>query len=75
MATGHIESPDILQLAFLAACHACIEDHTQAKGVVALAMQQNRDLTINNLMILQHYAREEDVQHFRDGLLKAGFPD
>ena len=74
-ATGHIESPDILQLAFLAACHACIEDHTQAKSVVALAMQQNRDLTINNLMTLQHYAREEDVQHFRDGLLKAGFPD
>lgn len=72
-ATGYIESPVILQLAFLAASHARVEDHTQAEHCVALAMRQNPDLTINNLMTLQHYSREEDIQHFRDGLYKAGF--
>jgi len=38
-------------------------------------MRENPDLTINSLMTMQHYAREEDMQHFRDGLLKAGFTD
>ena len=74
-ATGHIESPDMLQLAFLAASHARGGDHVQAEHCVQLAMRQNSDLTISNLMTLQHYAREEDIQHFRDGLLKAGFTD
>jgi len=40
-----------------------------------LAMRENTDLTINNLMTLQHYAREEDIQHFRDGLHNAGFTE
>ena len=74
-ATGHIESPDMLQLAFLAAAYAGVDDHTQAEHCVALAMRENTDLTINNLMTLQHYAREEDIQHFRDGLHNAGFTE
>ena len=65
----------MLQLAFLAASHAGADDNTQAEHCVALAMRENADLTINHLMTLQHYAREEDTQHFRDGLLKAGFTD
>ena len=74
-AIGCIESPDTLQLAFLAASHARVEDLTQAGNCVALAMRENPDLTINSLMTMQHYAREEDVQHFCDGLRKAGFTD
>ena len=74
-AIGRIESPDTLQLAFLAASHARVEDLTQAENCVALAMRENPDLTINSLMTMQHYAREEDVQHFCDGLRKAGFTD
>ena len=74
-AIGCIESPDTLQLAFLAASHARVEDLTQAENCVALAMRENPDLTINSLMTMQHYAREEDVQHFCDGLRKAGFTD
>ena len=74
-AIGRIESPDTLQLAFLAASHAWVEDLTEAKNCVASAMRQNPDLTINSLMTLHHYAQEEDVQHFGDGLRKAGFTD
>ena len=74
-AISRIESPDTLQLAFLAASHAWAEDLTEARNCVASAMRQNPDLTINSLMSLHHYAREEDVQHFGDGLRKAGFTD
>ena len=74
-AIGRIESPDTLQLAFLAASHAWVEDLTEAKNCVASAMRQNPDLTINSLMTLHHYAQEKDVQHFGDGLRKAGFTD
>jgi hypothetical protein len=40
-----------------------------------LALRQDADLTVTKLMTVQHYGREEDIQHFRDGLLKAGFVD
>lgn len=74
-AIGHIESPDILQLAFMAASHAWLEDGAQAERHVGLALRQDADLTVTKLMTVQHYGREEDIQHFRDGLLKAGFVD
>jgi adenylate cyclase len=74
-AIGHIESPDFLQLAFMAASHAWLEDGAQAERNVALALRQDADLTVTKLMTVQHYGREEDIQHFRDGLLKAGFAD
>ena len=74
-ATRHIENPDILQTAFLAASHAYCEDQTQAEFCVEMARRQDAELDISKLMTLQHYVREEDVQHFRDGLHKAGFTD
>ena len=72
-AIEHIESPDILQLAFLAASHAWLEDQSNAARCVALAQRQGPDLTFNKLMTLQHYGREENIEHFHAGLLKAGF--
>ena len=33
------------------------------------------DLDISKLMTLQHYVQEEDVQHLRAGLHKAGLTD
>jgi adenylate cyclase len=74
-AIGHIESPDILQLAFMAASHAWLGDGAQAERHVGLALRQDADLTVTKLMTVQHYGREKDIQHFRDGLLKAGFVD
>jgi len=74
-ATGHIENPDILQLAFLAACHAWLEGREAAEDHVASAIRQDAGINIEKLMALQHYSQDEDKQHFRDGLLKAGFVD
>ena len=38
-----------------------------------MAIRQDANLDIRNLLTLQHYAREENVQYIRDGLHKAGF--
>ncbi len=39
------------------------------------AKRLDTDLDISKLMTLQHYVQEEDVQHIRAGLHKAGFTD
>lgn len=74
-AIGQIESPDVLQLAYAAASYAWLEDNAASERYVGLALSQDADLNIDKLMTLQHYGREEDIQHFRDGLLKAGFKE
>ena len=74
-AIGHIAEPDVLQCSFLAASHACLEDISQATRYVDAALRQNSDLTIKELMTMQHYGQNEDIEHFRNGLSKAGFPD
>ena len=74
-AIGQIESPDVLQIAYAAASYAWLEDHEASERHVALALRQAADLKLDKLMMLQHYGREEDIQHFRDGLLKAGFKE
>ena len=75
LAIGHIAEPDVLQCSFLAASHACLEDISQATRYVDAALRQNSDLTIKELMTMQHYGQNEDIEHFRNGLSKAGFPD
>ena len=72
-AIGRIESPDSLELAFLAASLARAEDFTKAEKCVALALSQDPELTLNSLMTLHHYALEEDMERFFDGFRKAGF--
>ena len=74
-AIGHIAEPDVLQCSFLAASHACLEDTSQATRYVDAALRQNSDLTIKELMTMQHYGQNEDIERFRNGLSKAGFPD
>ena len=60
---------------YAAASYAWLEDHEASERHVALALRQDADLNLDKLMMLQHYGREEDIQHFRDGLLKAGFKE
>ena len=72
-AARRIEGPTILQIAFLATSHACCEGRAQAEQCVEMAIRQDANLDIRNLLTLQHYVREENVQYIRDGLHKAGF--
>ncbi len=72
-ATRGIEGPAILQITFLATSHACCKDRAQAEQCVEMGIPQDANLDIRNLLTLQHYVREENVQHIRDGLHKVGF--
>ena len=71
----HIPEPDILQCAFLAASHGRLDNLFEADRYVKAALKQDPTLTIKELMAMQHYGQEDDVKHFREGLLKAGFAE
>ena len=74
-AIGQIDSPNVEQLAYAAASYACLENLAASERNVTAALGQDADLNMDKLMTLQHYGRDEDIQHFRDGLLKAGFKE
>ena len=74
-AIGQIDSPNVEQLAYAAASYALLENLAASERNVASALGQDPDLNLDKLMTLQHYGRDEDIKHFRDGLLKAGFKE
>ena len=69
----HIAEPDILQCAFLASSYGRMDNKAEAERYVESALSQKSNLTIKELMTMQHYGQENDIQHFREGLKKAGF--
>ena len=72
-AIEHIPTPDVLQCAFRAASHAFLDNPAEARRHVDAALKQNESLTLSELMTMQHYGQGEDIEHFQEGLLKAGF--
>jgi adenylate cyclase len=67
-----IETPDHEHHAFLAACYAYLENNAQAAEHVKEVLNRVSDISIDSLMENQHYLKDSDRVHHRDGLLKAG---
>ena len=67
--------PDLSQCAFLAASYGFLEKTDEAARYVQLASDKKADVSVKELMPMQHYSHEGDREHFREGLLKAGFSD
>ena len=59
----------------LAACHAMLEDSEAAAACVRQAQALVQDFNLReHVFPALHYKQEGDLAHYRDALLKAGFP-
>ena len=61
--------------AFLAAAHAQIGNETEARSHAGQVLARKPDFTVEDYLSTVHYKRQEDLDHHRTGLLKAGLPE
>jgi adenylate cyclase len=71
----HLSTSDIQQHAFLAACYAWLGDRTAATAHVSRLRELDPGLDLQKFLATMHYANEADLQHLRDGLMKAGMSE
>jgi len=63
---------DTLQHGFLAASYAWLGDKTAAAAHVGRMRELDSTLDLERFLSTMHFAREEDLQHLREGLQNAG---
>ncbi|NVK15782.1 MAG: adenylate/guanylate cyclase domain-containing protein [Rhodobacteraceae bacterium] len=63
---------DAVQTGLVAACHSWLGNAQQAQDCVAQIKAMQPDATAEGLLAGLHYGRDEDKEHFTDGLRKAG---
>ncbi|WP_395710524.1 adenylate/guanylate cyclase domain-containing protein [Reyranella sp.] len=68
----HLSAMDAQQHAFVAACYGWLGDRTAAAAHVARVRELDRELDPPKLLAMMHYANDADLQHLRDGFVKAG---
>ncbi len=71
----HISRPDHTHCAFLAACNALMGNEPEAKAQVQEVLKREPSFTVKTCLATLHYKRESDLEHHREGLLKAGLPE
>ncbi len=67
----HLSKMDAGQHAFVAATYAWLGDHTAAAAHYARMAKLAPDLTAEAFLATLHYAREDDLEHVREGLATA----
>jgi adenylate cyclase len=73
-AFSRITRPDHTHHAFLAASLAQMGDGTAAAAHAAEVLRREPGFSVERYLATLHYAREENREHHREGLLKAGLP-
>jgi adenylate cyclase len=68
----HVANLDTLNHGFLAASYAWLGDKTAASAHVARVRELDAKLDLERFLSTMHFAREQDLQHLREGLQKAG---
>ncbi|WP_353644577.1 adenylate/guanylate cyclase domain-containing protein [Mesorhizobium sp. WSM2239] len=68
----HLSIMDSVQHAFAAACYGWIGDEIAAAAHLAKIRTLDPQFDLESFVATLHYAQEADVQHVREGLLKAG---
>jgi adenylate cyclase len=71
----HLSTMDAQQHAFLAACYGWLGDRTAATAHVTRLGELDPELDLQKFLATMHYANEADLQHLREGLVKAGMPE
>ncbi len=74
-AFARITQPDPGQLAMQAACRAAIDEGPVARALVKGLLVQAPDFTVGAHLAMQHYQRDEDREHHRAMLVRAGVPE
>jgi adenylate cyclase len=68
----HMANPDTLLHGFLAASYAWLGDTTAAGAHVGRMRELDGTLDLERFLATMHFAREQDLQHLREGLHNAG---
>jgi adenylate cyclase len=68
----HLSTMDSVQHAFAAACHSWLGDEIAAAAHLGKIRTLDPQFDLDSFIATLHYAQESDVQHVREGLLKAG---
>ena len=74
-ALQRLSAPDFAMHALLAACHARLGDTESARQHAGLVRVQQPNFTLEDHLETLHYARNEDLQHYRESLELAGLSD
>lgn len=68
----HLSTMDSVQHAFAAACYGWLGDEIAAAAHLGKIRTLEPQFDLDSFIATLHYAQESDVQHIREGLLKAG---
>jgi adenylate cyclase len=68
----HMANLDTLQHGFLAASYAWLGDKTAATAHIGRIRELDGTLDLERFLATMHFAREQDLQHLREGLHNAG---
>jgi adenylate cyclase len=68
----HLSVMDSVQHAFVAACYGWLGDEIAAAAHVGKIRTLDSQFDVDSFLATLHFAQEADVQHVREGLLKAG---
>ncbi|CAN7661261.1 adenylate/guanylate cyclase domain-containing protein [Rhizobium sp. LjRoot254] len=71
----HLSTMDHVQHAFVAACHGWLGDEIAAGAHMRKVRTLAPDFGTETFLATLHYARESDVEHVREGLIKAGLDE
>ncbi len=67
----HLSSMVVMQHAYVAACYGWLGDRTAAAAHIARIGELDPAFDVEAFLATQHYAKEADLQHLREGLSKA----
>jgi adenylate cyclase len=68
----HLSSMDVQQHAFVAACYGWLGDRTAAAAHLSKVRELEPELDLAGFLATMHYANKADLEHLRDGLVRAG---
>ncbi|TIX83064.1 MAG: adenylate/guanylate cyclase domain-containing protein, partial [Mesorhizobium sp.] len=71
----HLSTMDSVQHAFAAACYGWLGDEIAAAAHLGKIRTLDPQFDLVSFIATLHFAQESDVQHVREGLLKAGIAD
>ena len=69
-----ITAPDHTHHSFLAASYAQMDEEAAATEYAGAVLRQDPEFTVSGYLETLHYNCESDLDHHREGLLKAGLP-
>ncbi len=71
----HMSAMDVLQHAFVAASYGWMGDSTAAAAHVARIRARDPGFDLDGFLATMHYADDADLEHLREGLVRAGIGD